>query len=379
METKGRKRYRVRLSAEERAELSGIVNGKAAAHRRKHAHILLLADEDREDGGRTDADIASVLGVGPSTVERVRKRCVEEGLEAALERRKQVNRKPRKLDGAGEAKLVALACSAPPEGYARWTLRLLGDKLVELEVVDSIHRETVRKALKKNNLKPWRKQCWCIPPKANAEFVCAMEDVLEVYHREFDEDTVLVCMDETSKQQTKETRTPRPVRPGQPAIVDFEYERNGVANLFIVFAPLLGWRWVKVTDRRTRHDWAHLIRELVDDIFPGKKIVLVMDNLNIHSLASLYEAFEPAEARRIAECLEIHYTPKHGSWLNLAEIEIGVMARQCLARRIPDREQLCRETGAWQAKRNRESVSVDWRFKTEDARIKLKSLYPSIQ
>ena len=155
-----------------------------------------------------------------------------------------------------------------------------------------------------------------------------MEDVLEVYHREFDEDTVLVCMDETSKQQTKETRTPRPVRPGQPAIVDFEYERNGVANLFIVFAPLLGWRWVKVTDRRTRHDWAHLLRELVDDIFPGKKIVLVMDNLNIHSLASLYEAFEPAEARRIAECLEIHYTPKHGSWLNLAEIEIGVMARQ---------------------------------------------------
>ncbi len=379
MERKGRKQYRVRLSAEERAELSGIVNGKSAAYRRKHAHILLLADEDREDGGRTDADIASVIGVGASTVERVRKRCVEEGLEAAVERRKQVNRKPRKLDGAGEAKLVALACSAPPEGYARWTLRLLGDKLVELEIVDSIHKETVRRALKKNDLKPWRKQCWCIPPKASAEFVCAMEDVLEVYHREFDEDTVLVCMDETSKQQTKETRTPRPVRPGQPAIVDFEYERNGVANLFIVFAPLLGWRWVKVTDRRTRHDWANLIRELVDEIFPGKKIVLVMDNLNIHSLASLYEAFEPAEARRIAECLEIHYTPKHGSWLNLAEIEIGVLARQCLARRIPDREQLCRETGAWQAKRNRESASVDWRFKTEDARIKLKSLYPSIQ
>ena len=150
METKGRKGYRVRLSAEERAELSGIVNGKAAAHRRKHAHILLLADEDREGGGRTDADIiASVLGVGASTVERVRKRCVEEGLEAAVERRKQVNRKPRKLDGAGEAKLVALACSAPPEGHARWTLRLLGDKIVELEVVDNIHKETVRKALKK--------------------------------------------------------------------------------------------------------------------------------------------------------------------------------------------------------------------------------------
>ena len=152
-----------------------------------------------------------------------------------------------------------------------------------------------------------------------------MEDVLEVYHREFDVDTVLVCMDETSKQQTKETRMPRPVRPDQPTIVDFEDERNGVANLFIVFPPLFGWRWVKVTERRIRHDWANRIRELVNDIFPGKKIVLVMDNLNIHSLASPREAFEPAEARRIAECLEIHYTPKHGSWLNRAEIEIGVM------------------------------------------------------
>ena len=149
MEGKGRKRYRVRLNAEERAELSGIVNGQAAVHRRKHAHILLLADEERKDGGRTDADIASVLDVGTATVERVRKRCVEEGLEAAVERREQVNRKPRKLDCAGEAKLVALARSAPPEGHARWTLRLLGDKLVEWELVDRIAKETVRKALKR--------------------------------------------------------------------------------------------------------------------------------------------------------------------------------------------------------------------------------------
>ena len=144
--------------------------------------------------------------------------------------------------------------------------------------------------------------------------------------------------------------------------------------MFTVFAQLLGWRWVKESDRRTRHGWVHLIRERVDDIFPGKKIVLVRDNLNIHSMESLYEAFGPAEARRIAECLEIHYTPKHGSWLNLAEIKIGVLARQCLARHIPDRERLCHETGACRAKRNRESAPVDWRFKTENARIKLKSL-----
>ena len=206
-----------------------------------------------------------------------------------------------------------------------------------------------------------------------------MEDVLETYHREYDEDIILVCMDETSKQQTMEIQVPGPTRPGQPAIVDYEYERNGTANLFMVYAPLQGWRWVKVTDRRTRCDWAHLMRELVDDVFPGKKVVLVLDNLNIHAPSSLYEAFEPAEARRIAERLEIHYTPKHGSWLNIAEIEIGVLSRQCLDRRIPDRETMQREVAAWQLRRNREAASVEWRFATADARIKLKSLYPSIQ
>ena len=206
-----------------------------------------------------------------------------------------------------------------------------------------------------------------------------MEDVLEVYHRAFDDDTVLLCIDETSKQQTRETRRSRLAGPGQPAIVDYEYERNGTANLFMVFAPLLGWRWVKVTDRRTRSDWALLIRELVDEVFPGKKLVLVMDNLNIHAPCSLYEAFEPAEARRILERLEIHYTPKHGSWLNIAEIEIGVLSRQCLSRRIPDREFMLREVGAWQERRNGQKAVVNWRFKTADARVKLKSLYPSTQ
>ncbi len=191
--------------------------------------------------------------------------------------------------------------------------------------------------------------------------------------------TVPLCIDETSKQQTKETRVPGLTRPGQPAIVDYEYARNGTANLFMVFAPLLGWRWVKVTDRRTRRDWALLIRELVDDVFPGKKLVLVMDNLNIHAPSSLYEASEPEEARRILEPLEIHYTPKHGSWLNIAEIEIGVLSRQCLSRRIPDREVMLRQVGAWQDQRNRKGTSVNWRFTTADARIKLKSLYPSIQ
>ncbi len=161
---------------------------------------------------------------------------------------------------------------------------------------------------------------------------------------------------------------------------DHEYERNGVSNLFMLFAPLEGWRRVEVTDRRTKVDWARQVKQLVDEDYPDKdRIVLVMDNLNTHHAASLYEAFQPAEARRIAQRLEFHHTPKHGSWLNMAEIELGVLGRQCLDRRIPDRETLGAETGAWQRRRNRDSIRVDWRFTTEDARIKLKSLYPSIQ
>ncbi len=205
-----------------------------------------------------------------------------------------------------------------------------------------------------------------------------MEDILEVYQRTFTEGEVLVCMDETSKQHTKETRIPWPMRPGEPEIFDFEYERNGVSNLFMLFAPLEGWRHVKVTDRHTKVDWAQLIKELVDVHYPDKNIILVMDNLNTHKLGSLYEAFAPEEARRIAERLEIHYTPKHGSWLDMAEIEIGVLTRQCLNRRIPDQETLKNEIEAWDEKRNEKAIRVNWRFTTEDARIKLKSLYPSV-
>ena len=207
-----------------------------------------------------------------------------------------------------------------------------------------------------------------------------MEDVLEVYHRSYADNEVLVCLDETGKQQVKETRAPREARPGAVAAYDYEYERNGVSNLFMLFAPLEGWRRAAVTGRRTKVDWARQVKQLVDEDYPDKeRIVLVMDNLNTHHPASLYEAFEPVEARRIAERLEIHHTPKHGSWLNMAEIEIGVLARQCLDRRIPDQETLRREVDAWQDQRNRDMARVDWRFTTEDARIKLKSLYPAIQ
>jgi hypothetical protein len=207
-----------------------------------------------------------------------------------------------------------------------------------------------------------------------------MEDVLEVYRRPHDPQRPLVCMDEATKQLIGETRVPLPAEPGQPARYDYEYERLGTCNLFMFCAPLEGWRKVKVTDRRTRQDWAHAVRDLVDVHFPDAEVItLVMDNLNTHDPASLYETFEPAEARRILERLEIHYTPKHGSWLNMAEIEIGVMNRQCLDRRMDEKGFLTREVAAWDEDRNTKQTGVDWRFTTDDARIKLKRLYPTIQ
>jgi len=206
-----------------------------------------------------------------------------------------------------------------------------------------------------------------------------MEDILEVYHRPHDSKRPMICFDEGSKQQLKETRVPLPTRTGDVAKYDYEYERNGTSNMFVFFAPLEAWRHVKITDRRTMIDFAHCMRDLVDIHFPdAEKIVLVMDNLNTHKFASLYKAFPPKEARRIIEKLEIHYTPKHGSWLNMAEIELSVLHRQCLKARIPDQETLMVTVATWQKQRNAHGSTVHWRFTTDDARIKLHRLYPSI-
>ena len=209
-----------------------------------------------------------------------------------------------------------------------------------------------------------------------------MEDVLDVYTRPYDPRYPQVCMDEVSKQLLRDARQPLPMQPGRPQRHDYEYERGGVVNLFLFCEPLQDRRWVDVTKRRTRTDWANQIKELVDVRYPeAQRIVLVMDNLNTHSPASLYEAFEPSEARRLAEKLEIHYTPKHGSWLNMAEIELSVLSRQCLDRRVPGFETLEAEVAAWQERRDAAGgkKKIDWRFNTEDARTKLKRLYPSLQ
>jgi hypothetical protein len=206
-----------------------------------------------------------------------------------------------------------------------------------------------------------------------------MEDILEIYKRPYDASKPLICMDETSKQFVKETRRPIKAIPGHPARYDYEYERNGVCNLFMFFEPFGAKRYVSVTDRRTKTDWAYQIKELLDVHYPNvEKIILVMDNLNTHKGASLYENFPPAEARRLFNRLEIQYTPKHASWLNIAEIELRVLSGQCLNRRIPDKQTLKTEVRAWQNQRNFLNAKVDWQFSSEHARIKLKRLYPTL-
>ena len=220
---------------------------------------------------------------------------------------------------------------------------------------------------------------WCIPPKQNAAFVCAMEHVLAVYKRPCDPDYPVVCMDETSVQCVKEVRPVLPGRPGQIERYDVEYERNGVAHLIQFYAPFIGWRRIDVADNHAALQWAQGVRTLAEDDFAdAKRITLVMDNLSTHTGASLYKAFEPAVARALLERLEFVYTPKHGSWLNMAECEFSVLSRQCFNRRLPDRETVKNEVNAWATARNREAGTVDWRFTTDDARIKHKSLYPSL-
>ena len=220
---------------------------------------------------------------------------------------------------------------------------------------------------------------WCIPPEKDAEFVAQMEDVLDVYERPYDPDRPVVCLDESNKQLIGEVIEPIPMAPGQPERFDHEYTRNGTANLFMIAEPLAGWRHVEVTDRRTAVDFAVVVAALVEEVYPeAEKVVLVMDNLNTHKIESLYKAFEPERARRIVERLEIHHTPKHGSWLNMAEIELSVLAGQCLDQRIESKEDLKRHVAAWEEARNARGVGIKWQFTTADARIKLRRLYPAI-
>ena len=372
--------YRVTLTKDERAELAAITNrGRTSARKVLYARALLLLDDGEFGDARWKvSDVATAVGLTSRTLEHLKKRLVEGGLDAALERKeRETPPRPIVFGGEFEAQLVKLACSEAPEGRARWTIRLLRDKLIELKIVETVSAMTVCNTLKKNALKPHLSRYWKIPPGQDPSYVAAMEDVLKVYAREYDPARPVVCMDESSKQLVGEVRPPIPMSPGQPLRIDDEYERKGVAEVFVAVEPLAGWRRVDVAETRTRTDWALFIRSLLEGRYAGcEKLVLVMDNLNTHGVASLYAAFAPEVASGLADRLEIHYTPKHGSWLNIAEIELSAYKRQCIAGRIPTIGEMRAMTAAWNADRNTAQTKVDWRFRTADARIKLKRLYP---
>jgi transposase len=374
------KKYLVQLSAEEREHLHQVISaGKGAARQLQHARVLLKADQGEQGPGWSDEQIAEALEVSTSTIGRIRQRFVEHGFDDALNRRPQPERpEKRKINGHHEAYLIALCCGKPPVGHERWTVRLLSDRFVQLGYVDQVSHKTVWVTLRANELKPWLKDCWCIPPKKNAEFVYHMEDVLEVYTRPYDPRFPQVCLDEGSKQLLADTRDPLPMRSGKPERIDSEYKREGTCSLFVACEPLTGKRVVQVREQRTKADWAQFVRELIEVHYPeAEKIVLVLDNLNTHTPSSFYEIFAPEDAWRLSQKLEVHYTPKHGSWLNIAEIELSVLARQCLNRRLSSIQQMRQEVDAWQQERNQAQVTINWRFTAQDARIKLKRLYPS--
>jgi transposase len=364
-------RYVVTLTEAERSELQGLVaKGSRLARRVKKAQILLAADN-----GATDDEVARFLVVGTSTVSRTKKRFVEEGVEAALSDRPRPGA-DRKLSAKDEALLVATACTKPPPGRARWTLELLAGELVRLTEHEGLSTETVRRRLHEKDIKPWQKKMWCIPA-LDGEYVARMEDVLELYGEELDPSFPVVCFDESPTQLIGETRVPIAPKSGVRERYDYEYRRNGTANLFVFLDAHRPWRHVKVTDQRTALDFAECMRELVDVHYPNCfRVRVVLDNLSTHTKGNLYEAFPAAEAQRIANRLQFHYTPKHASWLNMVEIEIGALRTMCLDRRIADRPTLEREVAAWIRQRNASKARVRWLFNVEQARCKMARTYP---
>jgi len=363
--------YRVELSQGERAALMALLSGgKHSARKLKRAQILLAAD-----AGIGDEAIAASVGVGGSTIYRTKRRLVLGSLDQALSEEPRRGRE-RKLSGKEEALLVATACSGPPAGRSRWTLELLADELVRLTAHESLSRETVRRRLAENDLKPWRKDMWCVP-QVDAEYVARMEDVLDLYAEPLDLKRPVVCFDESPTQLIGEVRQPISAAPGQIERYDCEYRRNGTANLFIFLDVHRPWRKVKVTDNRAAVDFAACMRELTDIHYPkAERIRVILDNLSTHSAGALYQAFPADEARRVLRRLEFHYVPKHASWLNMVEIEIGVLRGQCLDRRIASKQKLVAEIAAWERQRNASRARIKWMFTTDKAREKMGRAYP---
>lgn len=366
--------YKVTLTEEERLFLTELTShGKTSARKIKRANILLKSDE----GGYDNQSLAEIIQISESTIHRTKRAFVEEGLTFALEEGRRPGQ-PRKLSPSQEATLISIACTKPPAGCCRWTLSLIGESLVALTDLDSISIEAIRQRLKENQLKPWQKKMWCLG-KVNNHYIARMEHILDLYSQEPDDKRPIVNFDEAGKQLVNHVNEPKFAKPGSCAKEDYEYQRAGVSNIFMFFDRHKGWRKAKVTDKKTAVDFAYCMRELVDEDYPEAEVVrVVMDNLATHCEGSLYAAFEPKEAMRILKKLEFHFTPKHASWLNMAEIEIGNMNQQCLNRRIPSKEILISELAHWQNKRNREKATIKWMFNVDAARQKFGKAYSKL-
>lgn len=375
-------KYSVRLNQGQRKQLEQMIkSGVAPARKIMHAQILLKVDQGEQGLHWSIKQVQGALAVSDTLIRKVKKRFVEEGLEAALNRKKQPDRpEKRKINGRQEAQMIATVCTQQPEGQERWTIRALTTRIIELEIVEEVGRETVRTILHKNKLKPWLQKEWCIGPVGDGDYVYHMEDVLDIHERPYDPKKPTIGIDEGSFQLVGDKQAPLAMKAGGIKKIDYEYERNGFCNVFLMIEPLTGKMVTEVTERRTKSDFAHFIKKICDEVYPdAEKLVVVLDNLNTHTPGSFYQTFCKQEAKRLTEKLEIHYTPKHGSWLNIAEIGLSVLSRQALSERTKEITSVQEKVAAWQAKREKNPLRVNWQFTTHDARIKLKYLYPNIE
>ena len=386
--------YEVVLSKAEIARLMDITH-KGSGHSARvimHANILLKTNDGDLLSKKNVREIAEMFSISPTTVNQVRKTYTNEGLDAALNRRTRLTAPVlSKITGDFEAQVIATALSSAPKGNARWTLRLLAEHCMEKQYVVSISHSAIGEMLNTNEVKPHLSKYWCIPKGSDADFVMHMEDVLGVYKRPYNPRIPVVCMDEKPIQLLDEIReriTAKPLRldpdtgipkPGEVQKLDSEYVRCGTASIFMFTEPLGAWRHVVAREQRTKSDFAFMMKQIADKYYPNvEKIVLVSDNLNTHNAVSFYEAYTPETAYRLTQKFEFHYTPKHGSWLNIAESELSSLAHQCIGnKRISTLDELNEMLTAWEVDRNARQKGVKWRFTTEDARIKLKRLYPT--
>jgi transposase len=383
------------LTDAEIKKLKDIIHkgAKETAKTIMHAHILLLSnDSELNDKKKTNKEIAELFDISPTTVNQVRKTYSTQGIDAALQRKTRITPSlASKITGDFEAQVLAMAVGPPPKGRARWTLRLLSEHAMEKKYIVKISHTAIGDMLNTNQVKPHLSTYWCTPKEHNAEFILHMEDVLNVYSIPYNPDIPVICMDEKPKQLLDEVYArvdskPAVIGPddeilkeGKPKRVDSEYIRIGTSCIFIFTEPLGGWRRVVARESRKKDDYAVLMRELREVFFPkAYKIRIISDNLNIHNKATFYEAFPAKVAFELAQIYEFHHTPKHGSWLNIAESELASLSTQCLGNfRIKSVIELNELISAWECDRNTRQIGVNWQFTTEDARLKLKRLYPT--